>query len=228
MDGSACVIVPVLNEAAVLGPVLEHLLLSFDHVVCVDDGSTDGSAGIAAAAGAVVLRHAVNLGQGAALQTGFEYALTHTTCSHVVTFDADGQHDPADATAMLALARTSDVDVVLGTRHGSRPAGQPRVRRLVLGAALRFTRWTTGLAVSDTHNGLRVLNRRAVRLVALEQRGMAHASELLAAVARHELTWAEHPVSIAYTPYSLGKGQHGLNAVNVLYDLGSARLRAWS
>ena len=111
-----CVVVPMYNEATVLAGVLANLMDTFPFVLCVDDGSSDGSAEIARAAGATVLRHAVNLGQGAALQTGFDFALNSERFSHVVTFDADGQHDPSDARAMVMAAQETGVDVVLGTR----------------------------------------------------------------------------------------------------------------
>ena len=221
---SACVVVPVYNEAAVLGDVLLRLRNHFEHVICVDDGSSDDSRAIALAAGATVLRHPVNLGQGAALQTGFDYVLRHTDFGHVVTFDADGQHDPADAAAMLDEARQREVDVVLGSRVGGATAGQPATRRLLLRGGVVFTRWATGLPVSDTHNGLRVLSRDAVAAMQLRQRGMAHASELLGRIADHRLSWLEFPVSISYTAYSRGKGQHSIEAVNVLFDLMSLRL----
>jgi len=223
--GRAAVVVAVHNEAEVLASVLENLLAVFPHVVVVDDGSTDDSAAIARAAGAVVLRHAVNLGQGGALQTGFQYVLTQTPYEYVVTFDGDGQHDPTDAHAMLQFAVERSLDAVLGTRHGGGATGQTRGRRLLLRAGVRFTRLSTGLAVTDTHNGLRVLSRRAASLLRITQSGMAHASEIEAGIARHRLRWAEVSVTIAYTDYSRSKGQHGSNALNVVYDLVSARLR---
>jgi glycosyltransferase involved in cell wall biosynthesis len=197
-------------------------------VVCVDDGSTDDSASVAAASGATVVRHAVNLGQGAALQTGFDYVLRHTRARHIVSFDGDGQHHPSDALRMLATARETGVDVVLGTRNGGQVTGQPRLRRLLLRGALGFTRLTTGLGVTDTHNGLRVLSREALHLLRLRQRGMAYASELESAVASLGLSWREVPVSVAYTDYSRHKGQRNLNALNILYDLAMARLRVTS
>src|SRR5690606_33159937 len=86
------VLVPVYNEARVVADVVAELVGRFGHVVCVDDGSTDGSDAAARAAGATVLRHATNLGQGAALQTAIEHALTLPDVSYLVTFDADGQH----------------------------------------------------------------------------------------------------------------------------------------
>jgi len=227
MDTSdVCVVVPVLNEASVLGDVLVRLGDDFEHIICVDDGSTDGSADIAAAAGATVLRHAVNLGQGAALQTALEFVTTRTDFQYVVTFDGDGQHDPMDAIGMVQVARERGVDVVLGSRAIGTVVDQPASRRVLLRAALQFTRFTTGLKVTDTHNGLRVLSRSAAALIQLRQRGMAHASELEGLIARHRLSWVEHPVSIRYSEYSRAKGQGSLNAFNVVYDLMAARLNS--
>lgn len=223
--GRAAVVVAVHNEAQVLASVLEDLLAVFPHVVVVDDGSSDDSAAIAHAAGAVVLRHAVNLGQGAALQTGFDYVVGRTPFDYVVTFDGDGQHDPADAHAMLQFADERALEAVLGTRHGGGTTGQTRSRRLLLRAGVIFTRLSTGLSVTDTHNGLRVLSRSALARLRLTQNGMAYASELEAAIASQGLRWAEVAVTIAYTDYSRGKGQRNVNAINVVYDLVSARLR---
>ena len=114
--------------------------------------------------------------------------------------------------------------MVLGSRSLGTVQDQPPLRRAVLRRALLFTRATTGLPLSDSHNGLRVLSRQAVAVLRLRQRGMAHASELLMAIARSGLTWVEHPVNISYTEYSLSKGQSNLNAFNVLYDLTVDRL----
>lgn len=221
----AAVVVPVHNEAKVLATVLGDLVAVFPHVIVVDDGSNDGSAEVARAAGALVLRHAVNLGQGAALQTGFEYVLAETPLEYVVTFDGDGQHDPADAHAMLQFADERSLEAVLGSRITGSATGQPWTRRLLLRAGVIFTRWSTGLAVTDTHNGLRVLSRSALSKLRLRQSGMAYASELEAGIASHCLRWAEVAVTIAYTDYSRSKGQRNVNAINVVYDLVSARLR---
>lgn len=223
---STAVVVPIFNEAWVIGSVVSQLCERFELVVCVDDGSTDLSSRAASAAGGLVLRHAVNLGQGAALRTGFDYALTRDDITHVVTFDADGQHSVDDAEEMLRVAHSSGVDVVLGSRGQARPQGQPLSKRLVLRIALRVSRLTSGLALTDTHNGLRVLNRRALAVLVLRQRGMAHASEIEALIARHHLSWVEHPVTITYTEYSRAKGQGSLNAFNVIFDLVTARLHA--
>lgn len=224
MTSTVCAVVPMYNEGTVLSSVLAGLVAHVDEVVCVDDGSSDESSRIARVAGATVLRHAVNLGQGAALQTGFDYVLRHTAHSHVITFDADGQHHPNDALAMLHTARTQELDVVLGTRNWAESA-MPQSRRLILRGALWFSRRSSGLALTDTHNGLRVLSRMALTGLRITQPGMAHASELEKSIAKLGLSWAEVPVSITYDAYSLAKGQSNLNAVNVLYDLAIAWLR---
>lgn len=221
---STVVIVPMYDEAAVVGTVVGELCTRFERIVCIDDGSRDASAAIAREAGATVLAHPVNLGQGAALQTGFEYVLARTDAAHVVTFDADGQHCVDDAVTMVSLAGTGGYDIVLGSRNLGRTTGQRLSRRLLLSAALRYSRRTTGLALTDTHNGLRVLSRRAVAAMGLQQRGMAYASELESRITSHGLTWTEHPVTVNYTAYSRAKGQSNLNAINILFDLVEARL----
>lgn len=218
------VLVPVYNEAPALAGVLRELHQVFPNVVCVDDGSSDGSDLVARSHGAVVLRHAINLGQGAALRTGLEFTRSEPGTTHVVTFDADGQHSVSDALAMLDLALAEDLDVVLGSRTQGSAVDQPRAKSLLLKAGLRYARWSSGLDLTDTHNGLRVLNRRAFEAIELRQRRMAHASEFERLVASNELTWREHPISVTYSPYSMSKGQSNLNAFNVLYDLFAARL----
>lgn len=226
MNDDVCIVVPMFNEATSIGAVVADLHQSFSRVVCVDDGSADGSDLVAAAAGATVVRHPVNLGQGAALQTGFTFALTDPGVRHVITFDADGQHHRADAERMLEIARDEHVDVVLGSRFLTRTDHDiPPLRRLVLRAATRFTRVTTGLDLTDTHNGLRVLSRSAVSAMDLTLDGMAHASQLLSQVANRQMTYVEAPVTIAYTEYSLSRGQSNVNALNIAFDLAMERLR---
>jgi polyprenyl-phospho-N-acetylgalactosaminyl synthase len=221
-----CVVVPMFNEGTVIGPVVEELLRTFPRVVCVDDGSRDQSAAIARAAGATVVTHPTNLGQGAALETGIRFALTLPGCQYVVTFDADGQHDVADAAAMVRHADEHGVQAVLGSRFLGAAEEVPLVRRMVLRAAVQFTRRTTGLPLTDAHNGLRVLRRDAASAVRLRLHGMSHASEILTVLARGGFSIAEHPVTIRYTDYSMSKGQKSWNALNIVFDLAVNRVRA--
>ena len=220
-----CVIVPMYNEGGAIADVISALLDVFPRVVCVDDGSTDSSIELARAAGATVLRHHVNLGQGAALRTGITHALIDPRNRYVVTFDADGQHDVADAAKLVGAARIGNVDVVLGSRFLGVCESIPRRRRLLLRAALLFTRLTTRLRITDTHNGLRVFSRSAAAAIQIQQSGMAHASEILAQIARLRLTYVEHPVTIRYSEHSRTNGQSGLNAINIVHELFIAKLR---
>ncbi|MGI4895240.1 MAG: glycosyltransferase family 2 protein [Janthinobacterium lividum] len=212
------VVVPLFCEAQVIGAVVAGLRRRFDNVVCVDDGSTDDSAEVARAAGAVVVRHAVNLGQGAALQTGLAYALRDERTRSVVTFDADGQHRVEDAAEMVARLHVEGLDALFGSRFLDGRTDLDRVRRLVLRAAVVYTNRTTGVRLTDAHNGLRVLSRHGAATLRITHNRMTHASEIVAQVGRGRLRWAEHPVHILYTDYSRSKGQSLLNSINILVE----------
>ncbi len=213
------VIVPTYNEATVIGSDIEGLLPYFPHVVCVDDGSSDGSGDAAHTAGAWVVTHPINLGQGASLQTGFEFALRDPETTEVVTFDADGQHQVGDAVAMVAKLRDEQLDIVIGSRFLDGRTKLGRMRRLVLKLSVGFTRMSTGMALTDSHNGLRVISRGLLGRIRLRQNRMAHASEILEQISAAKPTWKEYPTHIVYTDYSRGKGQSLLNSVNILVEL---------
>jgi glycosyltransferase involved in cell wall biosynthesis len=226
-NADVAVVVPVYNEATVISAVVSALRAAFPRVICVDDGSSDGSAELARAAGAVVVRHHENLGQGAALQTGLTYALRDPATRYVVTFDADGQHRVEDARRMVRTARDEGVDVVLGSRFlGENTREIPPSRRTLLRAAVVFTRLSSGMGVTDAHNGLRVFSRGAAACMNITLNGMGHASEILEQIAGHGLSWHEVPVTIDYTDYSRAKGQANINAVNISFDILSRRLRS--
>jgi glycosyltransferase involved in cell wall biosynthesis len=225
IDNEVGVVVRMYNEASRVGTVVAELRQHFGLVVCVDDGSSDGSGEVASAAGATVVRHAQNLGGGAALETGFSYIRSRRDITWCLTFDADGQHRVEDALAMVRCAREERVDVVLASRFSGSATNMPWTRRAVLRCGTAFTRWANHLDVSDTHNGLRVFRRDALLRFRITHTGMAYASEIMAAIQRHSLTWTEVPVTILYDEYSLAKGQSSLNAINIVYDLTMARLR---
>ncbi len=218
-DETAWIVIPLYNEEQVIGGVVTELLEQFAHVVCVDDGSRDGSAAAAAAAGARVVRHPHNLGQGAALQTGIEFARSQPGCEYIVTFDADGQHRIDDAQAMLARARGENLAIVFGSRFLDDRTQPGFLKTVVLKTAVAITNLSTGLKLTDAHNGLRVLRRDAAQSLALKQDRMAHATEIVVQLGRSGLPWAEHPVHVIYTEYSKAKGQSLLNSVNILVDL---------
>lgn len=213
------IIVPAFNEASVIGGVVADLRAVFDHVVCVDDGSRDDTAEVALRAGAHVVSHPVNLGQGAAIQTGVEYARRQPGALVFVTFDADGQHRVDDVRAMIDRMSAGDVDIVIGTRFGAGKDGQiPPLKRLILRAAARLSPTSQRLGLTDSHNGLRVFNRTVADHLNLTMSGMSHASEFIALIVENHWRVIEQPVEIVYTEYSMSKGQPLLNGVNIVFD----------
>jgi polyprenyl-phospho-N-acetylgalactosaminyl synthase len=219
LNDDVWLVVPLFNEGSVIGDVVREARQTFPHVVVVDDGSRDEGADLAAAAGAVVVRHPVNLGQGAALQTGFEYALSVPSMRWVVTFDSDGQHQVDDVVAMVDKARREDLDVVFGTRFLDDRTKPSLAKKLVLRAAVGYTNLTTHTRLTDAHNGLRVISRDVVEQIEITQNRMAHASELVAQIGDLGVRYDESPVHILYTDYSRAKGQSLWNAVNILAEL---------
>lgn len=222
MSGSpdVWIVVPVFNEAEVIADVVRELRANFANVVCVDDGSRDDSAEQARAVGAHVIRHPVNLGQGAALQTGIEYAREQPGAEYFVTFDADGQHQVADVKRMLDRLRDGDADIVVGTRfaNGSDTSHIPWLKRVVLRTVVFCSPRTRRLGLTDAHNGLRAFNRTVAEHMRIRMNGMGHASEIVSMMDSQGWRVAEEPVTILYTPYSMSKGQSLFNGVNILFD----------
>lgn len=192
-------------------------------MVCVDDGSRDGSAHRILGSGAHLLRHPINLGQGAALQTGLSYALEQPGAEYFVTFDADGQHRVADVVRMLSVLGAKEADVVLGSRFLESAHEVPPLKKLALQTVALFSRPSRKLGLTDAHNGLRAVNRAVAEKIDITQAGMAHASELVDFLARSGFRVREIPVTIDYTEYSLSKGQSLLNGINIVFDLALRR-----
>ena len=213
------IIIPAFNEAKVIGDVIADLRGVFSHVVCVDDGSRDDTAEVALRAGAHVVRHPVNLGQGAAIQTGVEYARRQPGATMFVTFDADGQHRVKDVLAMIDRLSKGDVDIVVGTRFaGTTVSHTPPLKRLILRTAAALSPSSHRLRLTDAHNGLRVFNKAVADNLNLTMNGMSHASEFIKLIVENNWRVAEEPVEILYTEYSISKGQPLLNGVNIVFD----------
>lgn len=211
--------IAAFNEGVMIADVIKNAVPTFPNIVVVDDGSRDGTAEVACAAGATVIRHPVNLGQGAAIQTGIDFALAEGAAI-IVTFDADGQHRVEDALLLAGAVEANEADIVCGSRFlGLESATMPPVRRMTLRLAALFTRMSSGVPVTDAHNGLRAMSRQAATRIRITQNRMAHASEIISQVRTQQLRYKEYPVQIIYTAYSIAKGQKLSNAVNILIDL---------
>jgi glycosyltransferase involved in cell wall biosynthesis len=199
------VVIPAFNEEASLGRVMSGLFAyGYTTIVVVDDGSTDRTAEVARAAGAIVLRHVINRGQGAALQTGTAYALK-AGAEVVVHFDADDQFNPSDIAGAVDRVSAGQADVVLGSRFLDKRSRLPWSKHYILFPLTRLiNRWFTGLALTDGQNGFRVLSKRALEKIVITHDGMAHNSEIIRQIARQKLSYEEYPVEVRYHRYGQG------------------------
>jgi polyprenyl-phospho-N-acetylgalactosaminyl synthase len=212
------IVVPAYNEGGVIGDVIGELRSAFPHVVCVDDGSADDTGDIAWKAGAHLVRHPVNLGQGAAIQTGVEYARSQPGARVFATFDADGQHRVSDVLAMIDRLDTDSADIVIGTRFGAGVSRPPLLKRVVLQTAATLSARGRRLGLTDSNNGLRVFNKTVADRLDITMNGMGHATEFIMLIDENRWRVAEQPVEVLYTEYSSAKGQPLLNGVNIIVD----------
>lgn len=204
------------NEGKVIRGVVSEVVAGGWSVVVVDDGSRDNTAEAARVPGAVVLRHAINLGQGAALQTGIEYAV-RKGAEHIVTYDADGQHNCGDIPALIAAL--ADADIALGSRFlGKQVEGATAGRVALLKTATVVSNTLSGMKLTDAHCGFRAFRASAAPKLRITQDRMAHASELLRKIKVNKLRVVEVPVTVRYTEHSMSKGQGGMQAVRILFD----------
>ena len=214
-------VIPAYNEEARIAQTIRGVRRMVDGVVVVDDGSRDGTVATARAAGAIVLCHALNRGQGAGLRTGTEAAL-RLGADIVVHVDADGQHDPTCIPTLVAPIRVGRAEIVFGSRFlGIAPTRMPVTRLGLLMLARFFNAFVMGIPrrVTDPQSGMRALTARAARSIRFTQDRMAHCSEILRLVTRSEFGWCEVPVRIHYTQESLAKGQRSTDAFKIAWQL---------
>ena len=218
MNEEVAVIIPVYNEGKVIKSVIDKVLKEYKYVVCINDGSSDNSREEILKTKAYFVDHPINMGQGAALQTGVEFARS-LPVEYFVTYDADGQHRLEDVREMIRTIKRDKTDFVLGSRFlGKEAVNMPKMKRIILKMAIRFSNITSGVKLTDTHNGLRVFSRKVANSIQITLPDMAHASEILEIIYRNKYTYTEVPVVIEYTDYSRGKGQSIINAVNIAFD----------
>jgi len=214
VDKTTWIVVAAYNEADCLGATLQSLCQHYENVVVVDDGSRDATHSLALHYPAWVLKHVINCGQGAALQTGIDFALSHGA-EIIVTFDADGQHAVEDICIVTKPIQKGEADVVLGSRFLGRTIDMPRSRWFVLKLAVLFTRVVSRIRVTDTHNGLRAFSQLAARKIRIRQNRMAHASEIIDQIRFHHLRYCEAPTTVRYTVTSIDKGQANSQAFKI-------------
>jgi glycosyltransferase involved in cell wall biosynthesis len=213
------VVVPACNEQETLYQTAVSLLQMNFRVVIVDDGSAVSQHQYINTLPVFFIRHRLNLGQGAALQTGTEFAL-EKGADYIIHFDADGQHSSRDLPQMLRLLSETEADIVMGSRFLSNQIQNvPWFRKFILKTAIVFNYCFTGIMLSDAHNGLRVFNKKAAMQLKFTENRMSHATELLFQIKKYNWRWKEAPVSVLYNKHTLKKGQSSFNSIRIMFDL---------
>ena len=218
------IVIPAYNEErTILGVIRGLKQHGFERLIVVDDGSTDRTSELACQEGVILLRHVLNRGLGGALGTGISAAL-RLGAERIVTFDADGQHDPDDIPRMLEPIERGEADVVIGSRMLD-PIGMPYSRRLAnwianVATLFLFRGWTT-----DSQSGLRAFSGQAATRMRIMTSGMEVSSEIIAETVKNSLKCKEVRVKAIYTDYSLSKGQNFKLGVQTLIKLILAKVR---
>ncbi len=209
-------LIPAYNEATTITEVLKRTRDFVDEIIVVNDGSSDKTAELAKQAGAYVVNHGINRGLGAAIGTGFAYALRRGA-DVVITLDADGQHDPSEIPAFVS-AIEKGADVVIGTRMKTR-IGMPWYRQVaqVIGNVTTYVLF--GAWVSDSQSGYRAFTKAALSKIQIRTNRMEVSSELIAETKRNNLNLVEVPIKAIYTDYSLSKGQSFFVGIKTLIKL---------
>ncbi len=206
------ILIPAFNEEKHIGRVIRSLQAEgYNDILVVNDGSSDKTAAVAARAGAEVINHVINRGQGAALRTGIEYLRENVRPQVVATFDADGQHQAKDLVMLMEPVLEEKCDIALGSRFLTNETALPAFRKAILKAGVLFTNIVSKTSLTDTHNGLRAIGLKALDKINIRQRGMEHASEIIDEIQRHNLCYQEVAVKLIYSEYSLKKGQRSSN-----------------
>ncbi|MBT3297514.1 glycosyltransferase family 2 protein [archaeon] len=213
------IVIAAFNEEKKISSVIKNLQEEgYNHIIVVDDGSKDKTYDQANSTGAIVLKHVINRGQGAALKTGIDYSVDQGA-EILVTFDADGQHDAKQIKKLINPLIEEKAEVVLGSRFLDDSSNTPPLRKFFLKTGAFIFRIMYGVKLTDSHNGFRALSRKAAQEINLSQDKMEHASEIVEEIGKHKLKYLEVPVTITYTDYSLQHGQRTSNAFKIFFKM---------
>lgn len=213
------VLIPAFNESKNIISLIKNLKKYFQNILVINDGSHDNTKYLLDSQKIEFINHCINLGQGAAIDSGLKIFEKNNKFNYVITFDADGQHRVSDALNMLKVAKERKLNAVIGTRFKSRKciSELPFFKKITLLLAKYYERIFYGIKLSDAHNGLRVLDKECVRnyLLPIKSCGMHHATEISFKLTNSKLKFVEYPVNIKYQGK---KSQNPLNAINIIVN----------
>lgn len=213
------VIIPCYNEGKVIRSTVLEILDHGYQVVIVDDCSTDNTKVQLKDLPVYYIRHKINMGQGAALQTGIDFA-KKKGAQFFVTFDADGQHDSNDIPGMLEMMDMENADIIFGSRFlpGSK-TNVSRSRSFVLNLGRYINYFVSGILLSDSFNGLRLLTKKTAEKIRITENRMSHPIDILLQTKNEKLKYCEYPVSIHYSEYSKKKGLKNIHGIKILAEI---------
>lgn len=215
-------IIPAYNEAENIVAVINSVKPLIDEVIVIDDCSNDDTFLLAKQQGIIALKHIINLGQGAALKTGTKYAIRENA-DIIIHFDADGQFLASDIKTVIEPLINNQADIVFGSRFINKQdnIAMPVMKRCVLMPLARLiNKLFFNINLTDPQSGFRAMTKLAAKKIDWQQDRMAHCSEILCQVVKHNLRIKEVPIKIIYNNF----GQRFSGGVKILVDLFLAKL----
>ncbi len=199
-------IIPAFNEEKQITNVVHYVQNYVDKVIVIDDGSSDKTYELANKAGAIVLKHLINRGQGASLETGNKYALSQGA-DIIVHFDADGQHRAEDIKKILQPIKNNQAEIVFGSRFLGNTINMPMSKKIILKIAILINNFISDIKLTDAHNGIRAMTSQVAKKMEITQDRMAHNTEINMFTSKNKLKYTEVPVTIVYQKYGQGFSQ---------------------
>lgn len=207
-------VIPALNEEKNISLVIEKVKKYVDQVIIVDDGSSDNTVNIAKNSQATTLKHLVNRGQGAALQTGNDYCLKNNA-DIIVHFDADNQFLAEEIPEVIKPLLDNKADIVFGSRFLNKKSKIPVFKKRVIMPLARLINSFLGIVTSDPQSGFRAFNKKTAELIKIENDGMAHCSEILHKAFDYKLRVKEVPITVIYHEF----GNNFSGGLRIIKDL---------
>jgi glycosyltransferase involved in cell wall biosynthesis len=217
------VVVPAYNEEEMIGNTLKKLKdEGYKNIIVVDDGSRDNTYNIAKEEGVIVCKHIINRGLGGALGTGIKCALEYNP-KVIITFDADGQHDPRDIEKVAKPILNENYDVIIGSRlmDEKEVKNMPKIKRIGNWGLNFLTYLMGGHFITDSQSGLRAFSNKAAKILINQLKSNKYevSSEFVVLIKRNNLKFKEIPIKTIYTDYSMARGTNVITGFKILVKL---------